>query len=365
MLALVPALCFLFAAESAAPPDIASILKQAAKAQAAGHTGEAARLYTQGVEAHPRWAEGWWSLAALLFDQQRFPEAETALQRFVGLVPNPWTAYALLGLCEYETRDYGAAEKHLAEWAAKKPPTSKELMADAFFHWALLLTRDRRFEPALVLLKSQARLGNRGPAMVEAMGLASLRIASVPEEYPPAEREPVWMAGRAKLETAFRQFDEAAANAKLLLLHYGAHPNVHYFIGLVLLEVQDNAGAAKEFERELEISPRHVPAMLQLALYDAEGGEAEKGLPLARRAVQLAPNDFTAHAGLGKVLLAAGRANDSIQELEIARRLAPDNPFVHWTLSQAYAAAGRHDDAARERAAFAKLSPRTADREAR
>lgn len=360
MAALFPAICFLLASA-----DFTQVSERAEQARAAGRFEDAVVLYGEGVQLRPAWADGWWSLGTLLFEQQRFPEAEVALNRFVSLTPNAWTAYAPLALCEYETRHYDSAEKHFEQWASRKPAASQTLMADAFFHWALLLTRRGRFEQALVLLTAQARAGNTGEAVTEAMGLASLRIPNLPEDYPPAEREPVWMAGRATLESRLRRFDQAALDAKQLLLHYGNHPNVHYFLGLVSLDASDSAGASNEFQRELEISPHDVPALLQLAFYNLERGEPGKALPLAEQAVAIAPGDFVAHAALGKALFSAGRFEESARHLETARKIAPESPYVRWSLSQTYAALGRHDDAERERAVFAKLKPRTPQEDAR
>ena len=360
MVARFPAILFLLASA-----DFTQVSERAEQARTAGRIEDAVGLYSEGVQLRPAWADGWWSLGTLLFEQQRFPEAEAALNRSVSLTPNAWTAYAPLGLCEYETRHYDSAERHFEQWAARKPPASKALMADAFFHWALLLTRRGRFEQALVLLTAQAKAGNTGEAMTEAMGLSSLRIPNLPEDYPSAEREPVWLAGRATLESRLRRFDQAAADAKQLLLHYGNHPNVHYFLGIVSLDANDSAGASNEFQRELEISPRHVPALLQLVFYDLERGEPGEALSLAEQAVAIAPGDFVSHAALGKALYAAGRFEESARQLEMARKIAPESPYVRWWLSQTYAALGRPGDAERERAIFAKLKPRTPQEDAR
>ena len=360
MVALFPAILFLLASA-----DFTQVSERAEQAKTAGHIEDAVLLYAEGVQLRPTWADGWWSLGTLLFEQQRFPEAEAALNRFITLTPNAWAAYAPLALCEYETHHYDSAEKHFELWASKKPPASKALMADAFFHWALLLTRQGRFEQALVLLTAQAKAGNTAGAITEAMGLASLRIPNLPEDYPPAEREPIWMAGRATLESRLRRFDQAAIDARQLLLHYGNHPNVHYFLGIVSLDANDSANAANEFQRELEISPRHVPALLQLAFYNLERGEPGNALPLAEQAVAIAPGDFVAQAALGKALFSTGRFEESARHLEMARKIAPESPYVRWALSQTYAALGRHDDAERERAVFAKLKPRTPQEDAR
>src|SRR5437899_985805 len=57
-------------------------------------------LYQEGLKIRPSWSEGWWDLGSLLYDEDRFPEAETAFRRFVAATRKPAPAYAFLGLCE-------------------------------------------------------------------------------------------------------------------------------------------------------------------------------------------------------------------------------------------------------------------------
>ena len=338
------------------------IAKQAAQAREAGRLADAIRLYSDGVRLRPAWDEGWWSLGTLYYDEDRFEEARRALARFVQLAENPAPALGLLALCEYETREYDLAVGHFTEWAAKKPPASNELLTVAYFHWALLLIRKGEFERATVLLNARARLGNSGPELEEAMGLAALRMARLPEEYPPEEREPVWLAGRAAMQTALQRPERADQEARMLLRHYDAHPNVHYFLGTVLLDSHQSDAAAKQFERERQISPRHAAAMVQLAMFHLGNGEAAQALELARKAADIEPGNFPAHKTMGDALLQLERYADGTRELEIARNLAPESAAVHFSLARAYQQMGRDTDAARERALFTKLKERERER---
>lgn len=355
----VPLLCFFLAAETAHPSTqpkyFQQIAREADRARAADRLTDAVRLYREGVRLHPDWAEGWWSLGSIYYDQDRFPEAEPALARFIALTPKPGPALAFLALCEYETRDYDSAMQHFRSWALNRSPGTDALIAVANFHWALLLTRAGRFTQAMHLLTANAEAGSNNPALVEAMGLASLRITNVPEDYPPTMREPVWLAGEAALALALSRHEQAANFANRLLLHDDRLPNVHYFRGTLFLNSHQPAIALHEFERELEISPRHVPDLLQLAVLRQDNGQTDEAIELCRRALGIASDSFSAHNLLGRIFLETGRSQEGANEFETALRLAPENPYIRFNLARAYAALGRTEDAQRERVASSKL----------
>ena len=307
------------------------------------------------MRLRPSWSDGWWWLGSLYYEQDRFAEAQAALTRFVALAPNPGPAYAFLGLCEYETRDYHGALAHFQQWALKGSPGTDELIDVASFHWALLLTREGRFVQALYLLAAKAQKRGYSPALAEAMGLASLRMAKLPEEFPPEKRELVWLAGQAALCAQLRGFDRSDEYAGKLLLHYSREPNVHYFRGTLLGLKKQRKAEKAEYQEELRVSPQHVPAMLELAGIYTNEHQWTEGVSLAKRAVKFEPKNPRAHQALGRVLLAAGQVEESAQELETAKQLAPDISSIRFQLATVYRKLGRTKEAERELAAFSML----------
>ena len=153
---------------------------------------------------------------------------------------------------------------------------------------------------------------------------------------------------------AARRSDQSRDAFKTLLERYPNEPSVHYSFGVYLLG-QDADAALKEFRRELEISPLHFPAMVQMAFEYLKRDQYDEALPLAEKAVQLAPQMYAARNVLGRVLLELGQLERSIKELEEGVRLAPSSPEMHFALARAYTRAGRKDDANREREMFKKL----------
>ncbi len=60
----------------------------------------------------------------------------------------------------------------------------------------MLLTRFEEFDQGAKLLSEFAHEGNDTPRVIEAMGIATLRMPLLPSEVPGARRELVMLAGR-------------------------------------------------------------------------------------------------------------------------------------------------------------------------
>jgi tetratricopeptide (TPR) repeat protein len=97
----------------APPAAFDRVSKEAAEAREQNRIQDAIGLYRQAVKMRPSWPEGWWFLGELLYDQDKYPEARDALRRLVSLDHKTGPGFALLGLCEYETKEYGKALDHI------------------------------------------------------------------------------------------------------------------------------------------------------------------------------------------------------------------------------------------------------------
>ncbi len=337
------------------------IAREADTARIADQMTEAIGLYREGVRLHPTWSEGWLWLGNLLYDQDRFPEAQSSFAHFVTLAPKPGPAWALKGLCEFEMREFDRSSEDLQTWVHGGFHGSSDLTEVAAFHWALLLTRQHRFDEALYVLADRAKRGGESPVLVEAMGLASLRISNLPEDYSPGLRERVWLAGKAAFYVSLHDFARGQEYSHRLLAKYGQQPDVHFFQGTLLKFQLDPGKAAQEFRKELEISPQHVPAMLELAQFDIDRSHLTEAMSLARHAVEIDPTNPDTHHVLGRALLAAGQAKESAQELESAERLAPDSSSIHFHLAAAYREMGLTQNAQREIALYGSIKKREED----
>jgi tetratricopeptide (TPR) repeat protein len=329
-------------------------VKLADEARLAGRLSEALDLYANALRIRPQWPEGWWNVATILYEGDRYMEARDAFRNLVALDPKNGRAWGMLGLCEFQSREYDRAVVSLQRGRSLGLGNNREIESVVRYHTALLYIRFEHFEIAYDILSEFLQVGNESPKVMEAFGLALLRMPFLASEIPPDKREQVIVAGRAGFYMAARRLEESRAAFSALLARYPDAPNVHYAYGVFLLN-QDADAALKEFQRELEISPSHQPTMVQMAFEYMKRDELDKALPFAEKAVQLAPTMFPARNVLGRILLDLGQVERAIKELEEGARLAPTSPEMHFALARAYTRVGRKADATRERELFKRL----------
>ena len=342
--------------QSAAKTDaeFKELVKQGDAAREAGRLAEAVPFYVKALKLRHDWVEGWWYVGTILYDEDKFADARDAFNNLVAIDPKKGTAWAMLGLCQYQIHEYQPAAVSLTRAREIGMDNNQQLISVVNYHTAILYNRFEQFEIAFEVLREFVRGANESPKVIEAFGLAMLRMPFLPDEIPADKREQILLAGRGGFDMAARRLEESRKSFEDLVARYPNQPNVHYAYGVFLIS-QDADAAIKEFQRELEISPNHVAAMLQIAFEYRKRNEYEAALPLAEKAVQLAPKMYQGRNILGRVLLELGQVDRSIKELEEGIRLAPTSPEMHFALARAYTRAGRKEDADREREIFKQL----------
>lgn len=340
--------------QASAESEFDRFVKLADEARLAERFEDAISLYGQALKVKPKWPDGWWYVGAIFYQKDLYPQARDAFQNLVALEPERGPAWAMLGLCLFQTGDYERAAIALQRGRSLGVNDNSELANVARYHTALLYIRFEYFENAYDILAEFVRIGHEAPKVVEAFGLTMLRMPFLPKEIPPAQREKVLLAGSAGYNMAARRLDQARAAFDTLLNQYPNDPNVHYGFGVYMLS-QDADVALREFKRELEITPSHFPAMVQMAFEYLKRDQFEDALPFAEKAVQLAPKLYAARNVLGRVLLELGQIDRAVKELEEGVKLAPASPEMHFALARAYTRAGKKQEAAREREIFKKL----------
>ncbi len=343
-------------AHSTAPRATAAqfdqIVQAATDAQRAERWEDVIALYAKAVKLRPGFVEGYWYQGTAYYTLEKFPECRDAFRRVTRLSPENGGAFAFLGLCEFGLKDYDRALQHLLQ--SRILGVDKDVRAVVSYHAAIIMTRIEQYEQALQTLGEFAAAGNDSPRVIEAMGIATLRMAMLPNEVPPDRREMVLMAGRGSYMMATRQPAAAGTAFQAIVERYPESPNVHYAYGVFLLLEQPDK-AIEQFKRELALQPNHAPSLLQIAYQYLNEKNAEVALPWAKQAVEAAPNSFGSHKALGDALLETGDIEGALRELQAAARLAPDSPSTRLSLARAFQRAGRTDDAKREREEFARL----------
>jgi len=340
-----------------------ALAKSADEAREANRLEEASALYLQALSLKPAWKEGWWYVGAMFYERDRYAEARDAFLKFVAIDRKFGPALAMLGLCEFQLRQYEPALVHLRQGNLLGVGDNLELRLVTRYHEVILHNRFEQFELAYDVMTRLINEQPETPDLVFALGLTMLRMAYLPPDAPADKREIVLKAGRAAYYLNTKRQQEAAQEFKELAENYPNSPGAHYAYGVFLLRDTPDA-AIEEFRRELQISPQHVAARLQIAFEMIKQGRRQEGLSYAEEAVKLAPDLFAAHNALGRILLETGEIERAVKELETAVSLAPDSPEMYFALARAYNRAKRPKDAERARAEFTRLDKiRQAQRE--
>jgi tetratricopeptide (TPR) repeat protein len=272
----------------------------------------------------------------------------------------------MLGLSEFHLKHYSNALAALERCIRLGLGNNADFARTVLYHDGILNTLLGKPDIALVRLTLAVnRIAAAHPEapkdavladteLLDALGRAALRMPKLPSNVPTDQVPLVRQAGRAQALIALQDRVAADEQLKQLLSLYPSEPGVHYFYGVFLLKEHPPL-AMDEFRREIQITPSHAPARIQLALEDLRTGDYQEGLKYAKEAVAIAPDDFVAHVAYGRLLIELDKAQAAIEQLRIAIKLAPGSPDVHFALSRAFSEAGRNADASHERAEFERL----------
>ncbi len=334
-----------------------ALARRAGEARDGGRPSEAMVLYRKAVEARADWDEGWWYLGVLLYESHKCDEAEPAFARFLELKPQTGAGWVIRGVCAYDQGSYPQAIEWIQKGVSLGLGGNAELQRVAAARLAFALVKIGKFELSIEPLTLLARLSPDEPGLVEATGLALLRLPYLPSEVPAERRDLVQKLGRAGSLHLLGRRGEAAKLYEQLVAEYADEPRVRYAYGVFLLKSGDDKGLA-ELRRAVELDPDDVMTRLELAFELLLHGDNAEAKEHATKAVARAPSLFAAHNALGRALVELGELDAGIRELEEAVRLAPESAETHFTLARAYARAGRAEDAARERAAFSEIEER-------
>jgi tetratricopeptide (TPR) repeat protein len=342
----------------------------AARAQAAmdaNRTEEAIGLYKQAVALRPSWSEGWWELGTTFFDEGQIAKAHDAFLHFVSVEHRqPGPGFGMLGLTEFELKDYQKALIAFERGRQLGLGDNNGFIERVYYEDGVARNYLGQPEVALARLKFDANKiayeHHDAPKeavladtdLLDAFGLAALHMPELPAEIPSEKKEMVREAGTAQAMIAMQDQVTAGELLKQFVALYPNQPGVHYMYGVFLLK-EDRSSAIAEFQREIEIAPKDLPAYIQIALEDLKNGDYQQGLKYAQKAIAMAPGNFVAHVACGRLWLNLNNTDNALKELRTAVKLSPKSPDAHFALSRALFRAGQKREAAKEQAEFERL----------
>lgn len=160
-----------------------------------------------------------------------------------------------------------------------------------------------------------------------------------------------------RLHVALRRGGKAADADRLARDWLASHPDSlvfrHYLAGLAL-SAKDWLAAEAAYTDLADRRPSDVVALNNLAMAKLALKKPD-ALPIAQRAVALAPNRAPTLDTLASALSAAGQMDQAVQWQQRAVAMAPNAPGLRLNLARLYAGMGENDRAQAELAILAKL----------
>jgi tetratricopeptide (TPR) repeat protein len=343
-------------ASDAGSGSFEQLSSRAAAALAAGDTDQAIQNYQWALQLRPEWDEGRWNLALLHYSAGQYPDSISELKQWVERHPNSGTAWAMMGLCEFEIKDYKNALIHLQRGEKLGLGGDPEAVGRARYHLAVLQNKNGQFENAMETLLPGTRSATVAKEIRVALGMALLRMPLLPDQLEPTKLALMQSAGEVAALLQNGKYDLAYPKFRVLLKAYPSVPFLHYAYGTALAALSQFDEAEIQLRAELQISPQSELPYVSLATIALKRYRHSEALAYAQRAVQLAPDSAESHYVLGRACFELGQEEQAVRELERASTLAPSSPEVHFNLAKAYAKAKLPEKAEQERASFARLN---------
>jgi tetratricopeptide (TPR) repeat protein len=324
----------------------------AERAMAAHDWPAAAKALQQLARQAPGVPEVHANLGLAYYSQNLVSEAAAEFQKALSLNPKFPRAGWMLGLCNVELGRSEAAVK-LLEPAWSHPPDEQAarligldlLRAYQGVHQygkAATLGEDllRRYpkDAEIVYQVSRLHAGRSYQLMKELMQTA-------PDSY--------WVHdANAQVHESLQRYDLAQQEYRKAIELNPNAPGAHYGLGRAILgeskDAQSIDEAAREFERELAVSPENASAEFELGEIARERGQFEIAREHFSKAVRYTPDFFEAQVGLARLLLKQGSPREAIPHLEQAARLEPRDTLPHYLLATAHKTLGNAAAADRE-----------------
>jgi tetratricopeptide (TPR) repeat protein len=341
------------------------------KALSDGRWADAARAYEKLRELSPQTAEVHAQLGMIYFQQHDFARAVPPLREALKLKPALPNVDILLSMCLSELGRYREALSGLQKGFGQSADTALRRLAGLQLQRAYngLGQDDKAVEVALRL----TRLYEDDPEVLYHTGrlisnyayLLTMRLARVAPDS-------IWLhqaAGEAN--ESLGNHESALAEYRKVLALEPSRPGIRYRMGRVFLararpphaEAGAEPQAAREFEEELRIDPTNADAAYELGEIVRKAGDLGRARELFELAVKSDPEFEQGLVGLGRVLLAQGKADLAVPPLARAVALNPEDEVAYFQLWQAHRALGHREEQDKAQAEFQRLRSRKREQE--
>ena len=315
----------------------------------------AARAFEQLRDLSPDVGEVHANLGFVYFQQGRFKESVTSLERALALKRDLPNLPLLLAMARSELGRHQEALTDLEK--GFKTTTDPALRRMAGLELQRAYTGLQRHADAVAVALTMTRLYPKDPEVLyQASRLHANLAFETLRTLAAVAPDSVWVHLAAGEANEAQGLDEAAlAEYRAVLAVDPKRPGVHFRIGRVLLSrhaapdaAPSEPEAVKEFMAELEVDPTNANAAYEVAEIHRKGADAPRARAFFQRALDNYPDFEDALVGLGRTLVALQDPKAAIPPLARAIELNPKSDVAYYQLAQAYRALG--DTPAQEQA---------------
>jgi len=322
---------------SSSADDFQRIAQQAAAAREGGMSEDAIRYYRRAVEIRPDWDEGWWYLGSLYYDTDHYAQAIPAFKKLLELNPKLGLAWDLLGLSEFEIKDYSSSLVHLERGQELGLEDNPEAVKVAKYHIALLLNLNGEFAKAAEALKSGFEPEHLPDQIKVALGMSLLRIPLLPNQVDPSKDALIHAASETAAFVAQNNLDQALKSFQQMLKDYPDTPYLNYEYASALASASRYDEAETQLRAEMRIMPRSALTHIRMASLALQRNHPREALQSAEQAIGLAPKSRVAHEMKRQALLASGKSEEAAKEAKILGDLPSEAGEIDVDVARAYA----------------------------
>ena len=278
-----------------------------------------------------------WNVAMASYSSHHYTEAIAALKKWLERTPNSGTAWAVMGLSEFELKNYDNALIHLGRGQELGLGGNFESVQLAKYRLGILLNRNGQFEAAEEILNGVAGKGPLAAEVRFALGMSLVRLGILPGQVESAKERLVTAMGEIAELLKDSRYDEAFPKFETLLKQNPSAPFLHYVYGSALATLSRYDEAGEQLQKEILLTPARRIAVLQLASIALKQHRAEKRDGAARRGCEVGfSRSAEAHHLLGfEPTWRNGNEEASGGRIgKPPRKITPGSPQIHFNLAK-------------------------------
>ena len=307
-------------------------------------------LLIKSIEKDSRFAPSYIELGFVLYNLNRFGEAERNLETALKYNDRYDRAYYVLSLIQFKLHRLEAAEDSIKKAIEISPVNSK-------YHQLLgsILAKQGKHKTALASFEKAVELDPGNYSALARLALCNFNLGNLkkaseesdkalagdPNGFDPLLVRGIMLARSAKEESAYQYFEKAARASS-------EEPLPYYNMALIEIKRGERGKAEYHLLKSIELDRYNASPFRALGRLYRDERRFEDALRLLEKAKRLNPDNPEIYLELGTLALKMNNPADASAALEKGVLLAPDNALLRNALGSTYRVRGKYQEALQE-----------------